>query len=234
MGPKSDRFSWGERAKTVPDVIWPIVIFFVIIRLLKGIFTPTEAGSVGVFTVLLLCLFTTNITFEDYVQSVREALRTSRMVLLLVATSNMLGHFIAGTNIPSYPATWVLGIDAPAVLVMAMIFSSISWEVFHRRSCFHHSCHAHILSHYGETGLRSSGDLYPGGLYCVHLVCSCAGRHWCVCGEEHHQNADGCNLCRGLSLPHLTFSCCYFCFHFPADCVVFTEDTDKVNDRTGF
>jgi len=123
LGPKSDRFSWGERIRTVPEVIWPIVIFFIIIiGLMKGVFTPTEAGSIGAFTVLLLCLFKRSLDFTGYVKSVRESLRTACMVLLLVATSNMLGHFIAVTNVPNHLGEWVLGLKVPAALVMALVF----------------------------------------------------------------------------------------------------------------
>ena len=109
--------------KTLPEVVWPIVIFFVIIiGLMKGVFTPTEAGSIGAFAVLLLCAFKRNIDFRGYVKSVREALRTACMVLLLIATSNMLGHFIAVTNIPNALGEWVLGLKIPAVLIMILIF----------------------------------------------------------------------------------------------------------------
>jgi tripartite ATP-independent transporter DctM subunit len=123
LGPKSDRFSWGERVKTLPEVIWPIVIFFIIITgLMKGIFTPTEAGSIGAFTVLLLCFFKRNIKFQGYVKSVKESLRTACMVLLLIATSNMLGHFIAVTNIPNELGSWVLGLKVPPALIMTLVF----------------------------------------------------------------------------------------------------------------
>ncbi len=123
LGPKSERFPWNERWKTLPEVIWPIVIFFVIIiGLMKGVFTPTEAGSIGAFAVLLLCMFKRNIDFRGYVKSVREALRTACMVLLLIATSNMLGHFIAVTNMPNALGEWVLGLKIPAVLIMILIF----------------------------------------------------------------------------------------------------------------
>jgi tripartite ATP-independent transporter DctM subunit len=123
LGPKSERFPWNERMKTLPAVTWPIVIFLVIIvGLMKGFFTPTEAGSIGAFAVLLLCLFKRNINFAGYVKSLRESLRTSCMVLLLIATSNMLGHFIAVTNIPNYLGTWVLALKLPAFAVMILIF----------------------------------------------------------------------------------------------------------------
>jgi tripartite ATP-independent transporter DctM subunit len=123
LAPRSEKFPWNERWKTLPEVVWPIVIFFVIIiGLMKGVFTPTEAGSIGAFTVLLLCFFKRNIDFRGYVKSVREALRTACMVLLLIATSNMLGHFIAVTNMPNALGEWVLGLKIPAVLIMILIF----------------------------------------------------------------------------------------------------------------
>jgi tripartite ATP-independent transporter DctM subunit len=123
LGPKCEKFSWPERWKTLPEVIWPIVIFFIIITgLMKGIFTPTEAGSIGAFTVLLLCLFKRNINFKGYVKSVQESLRTACMVLLLIATSNILGHFIAVTNIPNQLGEWVLGLQVPAALIMVLVF----------------------------------------------------------------------------------------------------------------
>ncbi|MCX5810055.1 MAG: TRAP transporter large permease [Proteobacteria bacterium] len=123
LGPKGERFSWPERWKTLPEVIWPIVIFLIIISgLMKGIFTPTEAGSIGAFSVLVLCAAKRNINFKGYVKSVRESLRTACMVLLLIATSNILGHFIAVTNIPNALGEWVLGLQMPRYLVMILVF----------------------------------------------------------------------------------------------------------------
>ena len=123
LGPRGERYGWGDRMRTLPEIVWPILIFFVIIvGLMKGFFTPTEAGSIGAFAVLVLCLFKRNITFSGYTKSVREALRTACMVLLLIATSNMLGHFIAVTNIPNYLGTWVLSLSLPAFAIMILIF----------------------------------------------------------------------------------------------------------------
>ncbi len=123
LGPKCEPFTWGERMKTVPDVIWPIGIFLVIIvGMMKGFFTPTEAGSIGAFSVLVLCIAKKNMNFKGYVKSVKESLRTACMVLLLIATSSMLGHFIAVTNIPSRLGEWTLSLTLPSFVVVVMIF----------------------------------------------------------------------------------------------------------------
>lgn len=44
------------------------------------------------------------------------------MVLLLIATSTMLGHFIAVTNIPSNLGEWVLGLKVPPMVIMTLVF----------------------------------------------------------------------------------------------------------------
>src|SRR5512139_3987362 len=48
LGPKGRRSSWKERWASLPEVLWVVIIFLLIIGgLMKGVFTPTEAGSVG-------------------------------------------------------------------------------------------------------------------------------------------------------------------------------------------
>jgi tripartite ATP-independent transporter DctM subunit len=123
IGPKSEKYSWPVRMKTLPDVIWPIVIFFIIIGgLMNGFFTPTEAGSIGTFAVLVLCVVKGDIKFNGIRQSIKEALRTSCMVLVIVAASTVLGHFIAVTNIPNAVADWVVTLPFHRHLIMSLIF----------------------------------------------------------------------------------------------------------------
>ncbi|MRR08283.1 MAG: TRAP transporter large permease, partial [Deltaproteobacteria bacterium] len=119
IGPKSEKYSWPVRVKTLPEVMWPMLIFLVIIGgLMKGFFTPTEAGSIGTFAVLVLCVVKGDIKFQGIRQSIREALRTSCMVLVIVASSTVLGHFIAVTNIPNEVAEWVVKLPLNRNIIM--------------------------------------------------------------------------------------------------------------------
>jgi C4-dicarboxylate transporter, DctM subunit len=123
IGPKSDKYSWGERFRTIPSVIGPIAIFFLMVGgIIKGIFTPTEAGAIGAFAVLLLCLLKREISFAGLKKSIEESLRTTCMVLMLVASSSVLGHFIAITDISQITAEWVAELHIPRVLIMINIF----------------------------------------------------------------------------------------------------------------
>jgi C4-dicarboxylate transporter DctM subunit len=123
LGPRSEKYPWSERWKSTPAVIWPIVIFLILIGgLMYGFFTPTEAGSIGAFAVLVLCLMKRDIGFKGFIKSVQEALRTSCMVLMLIASSAVLGHFIAVTNMAQAASEWVVGLPLSRILIMIIIF----------------------------------------------------------------------------------------------------------------
>src|SRR5512136_3005679 len=101
VAPRSDRSTWGERIRSLPEVVWVLLVFLLVVGgIMQGFFTPTEAGGVGTFAVLLLALVKRDMTWKKYMISVKEGLRTAIMVLMLVAGSSILGHFIAITNIP--------------------------------------------------------------------------------------------------------------------------------------
>lgn len=122
IGPKGERSSWGERIRSLPEVIWIAVIFvLLVVGLMDGFFTPTEAGSVGTMAVLLLSVAKRDIDFKGYIKSLLESLRTACMVLMLIAGSTILGHFLAVTNIPIITADWVAGLPVNRYVIMILV-----------------------------------------------------------------------------------------------------------------
>jgi len=103
-------------------VAWVLVVFVVIIGgLMKGFFTPTEAGSVGTFAVILLAVAQRGMGVRGFVKSLSESLRTASMVLMLIAGSTVLGHFLAVTRIPMIASEWVVSLPVNRHLVMVFI-----------------------------------------------------------------------------------------------------------------
>jgi len=122
VGPKSEKYSWTERLKTIPEVLVVVAIFFLVIGgILGGFFTPTEAGSVGTFLVLVLSLTRRDITVKGYIKSTSESVRTACMVMMLIAGSTILGHFIAVTKIPMITADWIVGLTLPSPVIVIFI-----------------------------------------------------------------------------------------------------------------
>jgi C4-dicarboxylate transporter DctM subunit len=122
LAPASPRFGWKDRIAGVPDVFWPAIIFVLTIGgLMKGFFTPTEAGSVGTLAVILVVVSKKDLDFKKYVGSLKEALKSACMVLMMVAGSAIFGHFLAQTKIPMITADWVLGLNMNPFLVIILI-----------------------------------------------------------------------------------------------------------------
>lgn len=122
IAPRSERYNWREKLSSLPDVIWVLVVFLLIIGgIAEGFFTPTEAAGVGAFAVLLLASLKKEMTLKKYLQSVRESLRTTVMLLMLIYGSTVFGHFIAVTNIPQIVADWVSSLNVNRYLVMVII-----------------------------------------------------------------------------------------------------------------
>jgi C4-dicarboxylate transporter, DctM subunit len=120
--PRGPVSSWKERMESLPSVIWPILIFCVVIGgILFGYFTPTEAGAVGAIAVLVLTALKRDLTYGLFAKSVLESVRMAAMVLMLVAGSAVLGHFITITGIPTKLATWAVGLPVHRDVIMCMI-----------------------------------------------------------------------------------------------------------------
>jgi len=122
FGPKGERSRWKDRFSSLPPVIVVIAIFLVVVGgLMMGFFTPTEAGSVGTFAVLLLTLAKKDMDFKRFVKAIMETLRIACMVLMLIAGATILGHFFAVTRTPYFVAEWLGGLQVHPLVVMLII-----------------------------------------------------------------------------------------------------------------
>jgi TRAP-type C4-dicarboxylate transport system permease large subunit len=81
FGPAGPKASFKEKIVSLLGVIEAVIIFVLVIGgLYAGLFTPTEAGAVGVFFALVVTIATGRLTFEGFINSVTESLKISAMV----------------------------------------------------------------------------------------------------------------------------------------------------------
>ena len=123
-GPAGEKFSWAARFKALLGLSETLMIFALVVGgIFYGLFTPTEAASVGAFGVLLIAVIKRQLTWKGFVKSLMETLTTSCMVLMLIAGAVIFGKFLAVTRIPFEIASWVSGLNmAPALVIAVIIF----------------------------------------------------------------------------------------------------------------
>lgn len=122
LAPAGQRSTWKQRFASLPEVAVVLVVFaLMIVGLLKGFFTPTEAGSVGTMVVLIMVVIRGQLNYRGYVKAAGEAMRTAFMILMLMAGSAILGHFITITNIPQIMADWSSNLPLNRNLILILI-----------------------------------------------------------------------------------------------------------------
>lgn len=122
QGPCGEKFSWEEKLKSLSGMGDTILVFFFVMGgLFWGIFTPTEAAAIGAFGVLAVALLRRRMTWAGFIKSLNETLRTSCMVLFLIAGAVVLGKFLAVTRIPFNISTWISGLALPPYMVLGVI-----------------------------------------------------------------------------------------------------------------
>ena len=124
LGPKGEKSTWKERIASLPPLLWVFIIFAVVVGgLMQGFFTPTEAGSVGTFAVIILTLMQKEMSVARYIQAVAGTLRIACMVLILIAGATILGHFFAVTRTPYVVAEWLTHLNVDRSVIILLIIA---------------------------------------------------------------------------------------------------------------
>ena len=122
QGAKGESFSLGVRIKAVLEIWETILVFFVVMGgMFFGFFTPTRAGAVGAFSLLVIAVVQKKLSWKDFLNAIYDTLKTSCMVIMLVAGATIFGHFLALTRIPMEGAAMVANLDCPPWMVIAVI-----------------------------------------------------------------------------------------------------------------
>jgi C4-dicarboxylate transporter DctM subunit len=121
-GPAGPRFSLAERIKSLIGVIEALTIFVLVIGgLYVGLFTPTEAGAAGVFFTLIVSVATRRLSWEGLIDSVRETLKISCMVYMLVTGAIIFGRFLAVTRLPFMVADFAAALPVSPYVILAIV-----------------------------------------------------------------------------------------------------------------
>ena len=123
LGPAGRRFSWKERITGLQNGLVEVIFTFCISLggLFAGWFTPTEAGAVGTASILFITLVRKQLDWQGLKKSLMATVKTTSMIMLIVAGAVVFGRFIAVSRLPFELATWASSLAMPPVLVLAII-----------------------------------------------------------------------------------------------------------------
>jgi TRAP-type mannitol/chloroaromatic compound transport system permease large subunit len=109
-----------------------VVILATLGVILAGIATPTDAGAVGAFAVLLLIAAYRRLTWDLMKNVMWSTLEVSSMILLLVAASNFFGAVFSRLGSTTMIADALLGLSLPPtalLIVILVVIFLLGWPL---------------------------------------------------------------------------------------------------------
>jgi tripartite ATP-independent transporter DctM subunit len=123
LGPVGPKSNWKERFQALGNGLFEVMVTFVISigGLLLGWFTPTEAGAVGAASILIITLIRRQLDWEGFKKSLKDTVRTTAMIMMMVAAATVFGRFMAISRLPFALANWATGLALPPFGIMIVI-----------------------------------------------------------------------------------------------------------------
>lgn len=123
-GPRGEKATFKEKVRASIAVLDVLALFIVAVGgLLYGFFTPTQTGGVGAAGALLIGLLRRELTWKSFVQNTLEAVRTSVMILTIIACASVFGKFMTVARIPFAVSDWVASLSVPHYVTMCVIIA---------------------------------------------------------------------------------------------------------------
>ena len=119
--------SLGEIMRELFFGIIPLafLIFSVLGSILAGLATPTDAAAMGALGSVVLSIVYRKLTWENFKHAVYSTVRTSSMIMILVAASNFYGAVFARLGSATMIAQVLLELPFPPTIILLLILALI-------------------------------------------------------------------------------------------------------------
>ena len=117
--------SWGERLRTLPDLLPPLFLFLVVVgSIYAGLATPTEAASVGVIFACILAAWTRTLSIKMLKEAFEGTMRTTAMIMLIILAAVFLNFILGfmGVTQEILQAIEALGLTPLETMIIIIIF----------------------------------------------------------------------------------------------------------------
>jgi C4-dicarboxylate transporter DctM subunit len=122
LAPAGPRVGWIDRLKHT-YLLWPIAVIFIIVMggIYFGVFTPTEAACVGCLAVLLISVARRKLNVKGIIQTLREALPVSAMIMLMLIAARIFASALSVSGVTTALTDAIVGLGVSPYAVMALI-----------------------------------------------------------------------------------------------------------------
>ncbi len=121
FGPPVRGYSWKQRFETLPGAM-PIffVVGIIVVCIYGGVGTPTEAGSLGAFVILLMAIYK-GMKLKEFKGALMETAKLTVMIFTIIWGVLLYVRFLGFADLPSAFADWISGLHQPPMMTLILI-----------------------------------------------------------------------------------------------------------------
>jgi len=110
---------WMRRVLTVRN-IWPVLVLAAVMLggIYTGVFTPTEAGGIGVFILLCLAVIRKQLNWHYLKTSMLRAGQKTAMLCIIIIGALIFGYMLTAAQIPQNVAAFLVSLSMPGWAVI--------------------------------------------------------------------------------------------------------------------
>ncbi len=122
LAPGGAPTTFRQKLAGLAGVIEMLILFALVIGgLFLGWFSPTQAGAAGAGGALIIGLARRQLNWQGFLFAVKDTLRITCMVMIIVTGAIIFGHFMAVAKLPLVLSEWVGGLPLPPMAIMGVI-----------------------------------------------------------------------------------------------------------------
>jgi tripartite ATP-independent transporter DctM subunit len=124
LGPPVGGFTWGQRFESLPGA-FPIffVVAIIIFCIYFGWGTPTEAGALGAFVVLIMAV-AKGMRWKQLSGALMESAKLTVMIFTMIWGVLIFVRYLGFAGLPQTFAAFIAGLEQPPLLTLLMILSA--------------------------------------------------------------------------------------------------------------
>jgi tripartite ATP-independent transporter DctM subunit len=121
--PATPKATWIERGRSFKG-IWPVVLMLVVVLggIYTGVFTPTEAGSVGAAAAIIIALAMRSLSRKAAYTAFVEAVRMTAMIMTLVIGAKIFLRFIVMTRVTEQMTSAIISMNVNKYVILLIVF----------------------------------------------------------------------------------------------------------------
>lgn len=124
LAPAGPKTSWYERLIAVRSLIPGAILIIIILGgIWSGIFSPTEAGGISAFSVLILSLVIRGFTWKGFTESLKMTVKITAMASQILIGSMLFNYFITASGLTELLVNFVQSLAMPPTGILVVILA---------------------------------------------------------------------------------------------------------------